>query len=233
MRVDLRFLSLTLIFFTHSVIAAPATTINADTNALSRSTSSINHSGLGRPPWPDYFYTLRLIEGYYIAVKADRYQFLHPPSPKAIQSLIYDFSDDIEAAYPPPGLSPPKAHLDYYDMESLTKLEISEEAGTVITWSKPAPTKILLDALRKLAQECGRWEPPRMVHVFIAKKRSGSSDRADRFNAIQLSIRTIGVDSGPTRERILEMLLSHEHELHSVHKSRTEEEAGPDQQLKV
>ncbi|KAL8704373.1 MAG: hypothetical protein Q9201_002475, partial [Fulgogasparrea decipioides] len=68
-----------------------------------------------------------------------------------MQGLIYTFAADIEAEYPPPGLSPLKASLELYDTDSMSKLEIIEEVGGMI--SRPAPTAVLVNALSQLAQE--------------------------------------------------------------------------------
>ncbi|KAL9595846.1 MAG: hypothetical protein Q9219_006188 [cf. Caloplaca sp. 3 TL-2023] len=184
----LNFFLTTLLLCYHTNFAIPLTTFHHDEELSNSSphqnTTTTSPTPLGTTPWPPWS-SIRLTDGYYIILLATSYKKSLAPSKLAIQGLISDFSDDIAAAYPPPGLSPPKATLAYYDMDSCTKMEIGEEARRLLL-SRPAPTAVLLMALGKLAQEVGGHGVAGKVLVNIIRGR-------EQFNKIYLVINELGL----------------------------------------
>ena len=190
-------LVLTVVCCSKTILATPAPPIHAGTRVPSCAISSSTRTdSSGRIPWPRSFYTIQLISGYSIAIQATGYKYSDAPSSTTVQNLILQFSNDIKSSYPPPGLSPVKASLDHIDVESATKLLISEEASAGVFSSKPAPTAILVDALKKLALEVGKHRPSGSIDMMVTKKKDGSSWRLDQFNSVQLRIQKLALDGG-------------------------------------
>lgn len=153
---------------------------------------------VGLSPWPDYQYDIPLSSDYVLLVSgAPYYQAPKPPIP-SIRRFIYEFMNDIEDAYPPPGLSPRRATLKHYDGIRFTVYRISEEVLPIFT--SFAPSAILLEALNVLAGEIRNHGTPRTIIASITKNRGRFLPR-ELFNLIQLDIAPLGPQSGLQQNR--------------------------------
>ena len=125
---------------------------------------------LGLRPWPRKQYTVSLGGDWFFTLSAESYTLTPRPATSALQHFIYTFSDDIEAAYPPPSLAPPRATLEHYDTDSFTEWGIEEFVHSIS--GSPAPTEIVAKALSKIAIEMGRYGPPRRLSALILTPRN-------------------------------------------------------------
>ena len=152
-----------------------------------RSTLSPSDNGTrsGLQAWPSSRYNLALPDGFYLRISAERYTHASRPQSRDLQGFIFEFADNIESEYPPPGLSPQKASQVYYDIDSFTKFEIQERVLGVL--SSRAPTAILIKALTKIAVQVRKYGPPGSLVAIICQPRSGLMP-ARTFNGIYLEI---------------------------------------------
>ena len=155
-----------------------------------RSTLSISDNGtyLGLQAWPRGRYRLALPDKFYLQISATRYTHAFPPLSRHLQGFIFEFADNIESEYPPPGLSPQRASQAYYDTDSFTKFGIQERVLGVL--ARRAPTAILIDALTKIAVQIRRHGPPESLNGFIYQTGSGLIP-VKSFNLITLQIRQL------------------------------------------
>ncbi|KAL8797740.1 MAG: hypothetical protein Q9195_000092 [Heterodermia aff. obscurata] len=149
---------------------------------------SNNGTDSGLQAWPRGRYSLALVENFYLQIKAERYTRASPPLVRRLQGFIFEFADNIESEYPPPGLSPQRASSGYYDLESFTKFEIDERVFGM--FASRAPTAILINALTKIAVQIRRHGPPELLHGFIYQPRPGLIP-VKSFNLITLEIHQI------------------------------------------
>ena len=152
-----------------------------------RSTLSPGDNGtyLGLRAWPRGRYQLALPDKFYLQISAARYTHPSPPLSRHLQGFIFEFADNIESEYPPPGLSPQRASQAYYDTDSFTKFGIEERVFGLL--ASRAPTAILINALTKIAVQIRRHGPPESLDGLIYQTRSGLLP-VKCFNLITLEI---------------------------------------------
>ena len=152
-----------------------------------RSTLSPDDNGTysGLRAWPRGGYRLALPDKFYLQISAARYTHPSPPLSRHLRGFIFEFADNIESEYPPPGLSPQRASQAYYDIDSFTKFRIQERVLGLL--ASRAPTAILIDALAKIAMQIRRHGPPESLNGLIYQTRSGLLP-AKSFNLITLEI---------------------------------------------
>ena len=176
--IELYSLVAALLLHSLTAVAAP-TTIPPSTPAKRATTIPVDietakvsniTTTLGLRRWPNKQYTVSLRDGWFLAISAESYTLNPRPASPAFQQLIYQFSDDIEAAYPPPSLSPRRASLEYYDTDSFTEWGIVEAVDDIM--GNLAPTEVLARALSRLAIDVGRYGPPLRLKSLILTKRN-------------------------------------------------------------
>ena len=138
-----------------------------------RSTLSPSDSGTdtGLQAWPRERYRLLLPDKFYLQISATRYSHSPPPLSRHLQGFIFEFADNIESEYPPPGLSPQRASQVFYDLDSFTKFGIEEKVYGAI--ASRAPTAILIKALTLIAVQIRKYGPPESLTGFIYQSGSG------------------------------------------------------------
>ncbi|KAI4096062.1 MAG: hypothetical protein LQ339_007078 [Xanthoria mediterranea] len=150
--------------------------------------TSTNKTVLSLKPWPSKAYNIQLPASYYFTLTATPYsspEGLPPPAISSVQAFISTFADDITAAYPPPALSPPGADLTHYDLDSYTEYYIAVASPRVI--GRPAPSEIVVAALRRLAAEVRQHGPPASIKGII-NKDSGRLRPVKFFDTLKLEI---------------------------------------------
>lgn len=146
---------------------------------------SDNGTGSGLQAWPRGRYYLALQDRFYLDMTATRYTHAPPPQSRHLQGFIFEFADNIESEYPPPGLSPQRASQFYYDMDSFTRFNIEQSVVGVL--ASRAPTAILIKALTKIAIQIRKHGPPESLNAIIFQTRSGLIPLKS-FNIINLDI---------------------------------------------
>ncbi|CAL8579675.1 hypothetical protein XPA_005409 [Xanthoria parietina] len=150
--------------------------------------TSTNKTVLSLKPWPSKTYNILLPASYYFTLTATPYsssEGLPPPTIKSVQAFISTFADDIKAAYPPPALAPPGADLTHYDLDSYTEYYIALASARVI--GRPAPSEIVVAALKRLAAEVRQHGPPAEIQGII-NKDSGRLRPVKFFDTLKLQI---------------------------------------------
>ncbi|KAL8991496.1 MAG: hypothetical protein Q9169_007856, partial [Polycauliona sp. 2 TL-2023] len=203
------FLYLTLFSFTSLAAPAPSNSLTPRDLPVSkrlsgnhRSNPSLGNSTqtpasetiLAFKPWPRSAYAVPLSSSWYLSIQASPYishEGLPPPTISSIQAFILRFANDIQAAYPPPALSPPEAILTEYDFDSYTEYGI--RISKLRMFASLAPSAVVVEAVRKLAAEVRKHGPPTNVDAFIKQERGGMRP-ARLFNTLKLKIIPLGPD---------------------------------------
>lgn len=158
------------------------------------SSSQLDNTTLTQSPWPSGPYEIRFSSDWFLGIIALPYisrEGLPPPTVPSIQNLLFEFADDIEAAYPPPALAPPRASKNSYDLGSCTKYTVSLTKFAIL--SSLAPSEIVAKALSKLAIEVRRHGPPKVLTAVIETSTTGRMIwKRKRWNVLVLEIEPLG-----------------------------------------
>ena len=183
---------------THSCSASPTAPASTDIPQEHTLPETLNptiqphndSANLGITPWPATPYTINLPSNFIFTIHAEPYSHSPAPATASIQRFVYEFSDNLENAYPPPNLSPRRAGSSYYDLYSYTRYDLTSEIVRII--GLRAPSETVGKALSKLAFEIGAHGPPRHLMGLISKGQRGWIPLR-QYNVIWLVIRPLGL----------------------------------------
>ena len=144
---------------------------------------------VGVTPWPSGPYTLHLPSDYIFGIDGESYSDSPAPTTASIQRFLYEFSDNLESAYPPPSLSPLRARSTYYDLDSFTRYDLTADVLAIVGLRAPSAT--VGKALGKLAFEVGRHGAPQQLIGLISKHQRGLIP-VRQYNLIRLVIQPLG-----------------------------------------